>query len=469
MQIDILSGAAANAAPANESSGASAGAGKAPGAFADLLNAVADDQDESTSADEADDDDLIGDEWLTVPVVVPFAPVIPPDLVAIEDGAATSVEAIAEDLAVDVVEVPRPGVAASPDVKSFADDEAPKPAETKQTESSLVNQTPAPVIPAVNGQPVAIVSDVRPGGVAADEKTEQTTAIASNELIAAEPTAEPGKEARTTPAPVAKSAETNEAAKPVAGATAIGAVQSTVAERVSPRAEASSSDTSNEPAPSPKGVAARFARAIERAIEHAVAPAAAGENTQSSNQNGDGQPSFGEWIREQLPQLAAARGHHSANPAFAFVAPAQNDARVSGLLASPGGNLLPNTPAMPNEQDIQLQIVQSMRMQFRDGIGEAVLRLKPEHLGSVSISLRVENGGLKANVQADIPAVRQWLESQQDTLRSALAEHNLRLDQFDVEPDAQRQQADDQRQREQSRKRQAQKREAEQPVFEVVV
>jgi len=113
--------------------------------------------------------------------------------------------------------------------------------------------------------------------------------------------------------------------------------------------------------------------------------------------------------------------------------------------------------------------VQSMRMQFRDGIGEAVLKLKPEHLGSVSISLRVENGGLKANVQADMPAVRQWLESQQDTLRSALSEHGLRLDRFDVEPDAQRQPADDQGQREQSRKRQAQKREVEQPVFEVVV
>jgi flagellar hook-length control protein FliK len=128
-----------------------------------------------------------------------------------------------------------------------------------------------------------------------------------------------------------------------------------------------------------------------------------------------------------------------------------------------------NAPTLPNEHDVNLHIVQSMRMQFRDGIGEAVLKLNPEHLGSVSISLKVENGGLKANVQADMPAVRQWLESQQDTLRSALAEHGLRLDQFDVEPDAQRQQADDEGQREQSRKRQAQKREAEQPVFEVVV
>ena len=40
-----------------------------------------------------------------------------------------------------------------------------------------------------------------------------------------------------------------------------------------------------------------------------------------------------------------------------------------------------------------MQILQSLRLQFRDGIGEAVLKLKPEHLGSVAISLRIANGG----------------------------------------------------------------------------
>jgi flagellar hook-length control protein FliK len=252
-----------------------------------------------------------------------------------------------------------------------------------------------------------------------------------------------------------------------AEATVNSAVQSALNETA---ASSPANNASNEQAPSPKGVAARFARAIERAIEHAVAPAAAaGESGQSANQNGDGQSSFGEWLREQLPQLTAARAQNTANPAFALVAPAQNDARVSGLLASAGMTPLANTAALPNEHDVTLQIVQSMRMQFRDGIGEAVLKLNPEHLGSVSISLRVENGGLKANVQADLPAVRQWLESQQDTLRHALADHGLRLDRFDVEPDAQRQQADDDGRRGQSRKRQAPKREVEQPVFEVVV
>ena len=476
MQIDVMSCASPSVAPASESSTASPEAAKTPGSFADLLNAVADDQDESTSADEADDD-LTGDEWMTIPVVVPFIPVIPQDVVQTDAGDVTSVEAIGEDIAVDGVEAPPPGVAASPDVKSFIDSETPKPTETNQPKSSAADQTPAsanqipaPVIPAIDGQPAQIAGEARPDAATSDAKIETTTAIASKEPIAAEPTAKPGKVAKTPPART-PTTDVSETAK-AAATEPNSAVQSAIIESATPRAESAASNTSNEPASSPKGVAARFARAIERAIEHAAAPAAAaGENSQSSNEGGDSQPSFGEWLREQLPQLTTARGHNSANPAFSFVAPVQNDVRVSGLVASSAGTALPNTPAMPNEHDVTLQLVQSMRMQFRDGIGEAVLRLKPEHLGSVSISLRVENGGLKANVQADMPAVRQWLESQQDTLRSALAEQGLRLDRFDVEPDAQRQQADDQARDEQSTRRRRPRRTAqdEEPVFEVVV
>jgi flagellar hook-length control protein FliK len=471
MQIDLMSCASPNVAPASETTETSPEAGKTPGSFADLLDAVAEDEDEATPADDADEDEPAVDGWMTVPVVVPIVPVIPQDVVKVEDGDATSVEAIGENIAVTDVDTPLPDVAVLPDVDSFVDGESPKPAEATKAESPAANepQPPAPAIPAVDAQPGEIASNVRPEVTLSDTKIETTHAIASKEPIAAEPTATPAKGSKTAPAQ--KTTEVKEAAKAVAEAmTMNSAIQNAVAENVSPRAEAPANDTSSESAPSPKGVAARFARAIERAIEHAVAPAAGtDENSQSSNQNSGGQPSFGEWLREQLPQLTTARGHNAANPAFSLVAPAQSDARVSGVLASSSVSPLPGAPAMPNEHDVTLQLVQSMRMQFRDGIGEAVLKLKPEHLGSVSISLRVENGGLKANVQADMPAVRQWLESQQDTLRSALSEHGLRLDRFDVEPDAQRQPADDQGQREQSRKRQAQKREVEQPVFEVVV
>jgi flagellar hook-length control protein FliK len=461
MQIDVISGA--SVAPENESSASPPEAGKARGSFADLLDAVAEDQNQPATAEENDEDDLTGDEWMTVPVVVPFAPVIPQDVVKAEDGDATSVEAIGEDLAAAGAEAAQPEVAALPDANPIVDGEIPKPVEAKPQSEATMGESPAGdgrVVAESNVQTIAAAAVSEPGTAAVVDAKAST------------PTDAAPKPEKPVKAAAQKTPGANDVSKVAAAESTVNsAIQSAVTERVASTDEASPKNATNEPVAAVKGVAARFARALERATEQAIAPTAqSGENHQAANQNSGDQPSFGEWLREQLPQLNASRGHNNAGgAAFSFVAPVQNDARVSGLLAASGPTLPGNTPALPNEHDVNLQILQSMRMQFRDGIGEAVLKLKPEHLGSVSISLKVENGGLKANVQADMPAVRQWLESQQDTLRSALSEHGLRLDQFDVEPDAQRQQADEEGRREQSRKRHAQKREAEQPVFEVVV
>src|SRR5262245_44915682 len=99
MQIDVMSGAPPNAAPAVESTSASPEAGKARGSFADLLDAVAEGQDEAAPADEADDKESAGDEWMTVPVVVPFMPVIPQDIVDTECADATGDNAGVDEVA----------------------------------------------------------------------------------------------------------------------------------------------------------------------------------------------------------------------------------------------------------------------------------------------------------------------------------------------------------------------------------
>jgi flagellar hook-length control protein FliK len=74
-------------------------------------------------------------------------------------------------------------------------------------------------------------------------------------------------------------------------------------------------------------------------------------------------------------------------------------------------------------------------------------------------------------VQAEVAQVRQWLESQQDTLRTALAEHGLRLDRFVVDSEGQRQNASrDPRGESSPRRRQPlHSAQGDQPAFEVVV
>lgn len=78
------------------------------------------------------------------------------------------------------------------------------------------------------------------------------------------------------------------------------------------------------------------------------------------------------------------------------------------------------------------QIVQAIRLAWSRGVGEAHIRLDPEQFGDVSVSLRVERGQVVARLQADAPAVREWLQANQHTLKSGLAEHELKLGRLDV-------------------------------------
>jgi flagellar hook-length control protein FliK len=151
-----------------------------------------------------------------------------------------------------------------------------------------------------------------------------------------------------------------------------------------------------------------------------------------------------------------------------FVVPQAVAATIGGmpsLVATP--EAAPGAPV--RDAEMLQQFVQTMRVQFRDGIGDAVLRLRPEHLGEVSISLRVENGSVAATVNADAAVVRQWLESNQASLRQSLSEQGLHLDRFVVQRDPEeRKSREDQpsRQQQQRRRRNAS---ADTPRFEITV
>lgn len=94
------------------------------------------------------------------------------------------------------------------------------------------------------------------------------------------------------------------------------------------------------------------------------------------------------------------------------------------------------------------QVVQALRLQWARGVGEAHIRLQPDQFGQLSVSLRVEAGQVVARLEADVPAVREWLQANQGSLRVALADHHLELDRLEVsepvaDPDARRENRDD--------------------------
>ncbi len=121
-------------------------------------------------------------------------------------------------------------------------------------------------------------------------------------------------------------------------------------------------------------------------------------------------------------------------------------ARVGALLHAaldapvrlPAARPLPAADTTTNVEDagLERQIVQAVRLQWRDGAGSARVALDPAFLGSVSITLHVERGAVTASIRAENPDVRAWLAANQPSLRDALARHGLSLDQLHISDEA---------------------------------
>jgi len=93
-------------------------------------------------------------------------------------------------------------------------------------------------------------------------------------------------------------------------------------------------------------------------------------------------------------------------------------------------------PTSGNEP-LNQAIVKSLRMQWQQGGGEATLKLNPEYLGDLSVSLRVQGSTVSAVLQADSPTVRSWIEEHQQDLRRALEDAGLSLDSLVINADGQ--------------------------------
>jgi flagellar hook-length control protein FliK len=74
-----------------------------------------------------------------------------------------------------------------------------------------------------------------------------------------------------------------------------------------------------------------------------------------------------------------------------------------------------------------------MRVQYRDGVGSAVVQLDPEYLGKVTIVLETTSGGsVNATLHAASGEVRAWLQTHEQSLRHGLAEKGLSLGRLTV-------------------------------------
>jgi flagellar hook-length control protein FliK len=170
--------------------------------------------------------------------------------------------------------------------------------------------------------------------------------------------------------------------------------------------------------------------------------------------------------------IAADAGRSEAKAAAFVMAPAPGDAAVSPTHASSTSGpleLVSPSAAATDEANVQ-NIVRAVRMQWTAAGGEATLRLEPEHLGQVTLTVRVERGSVTAHIQAETAEASHWIETHQQDLRNSLREQGLEVKDVVVttNPDGRREQQE--RTPQQRRSRPARRDTSETaPTFEVVV
>jgi len=165
---------------------------------------------------------------------------------------------------------------------------------------------------------------------------------------------------------------------------------------------------------------------IENAIA-AVETVASAESTADANANGSN-------THEQAqpkPQTPAQAG---AGEAPVVGGPSDG---VRFTVAGAAGSAAYVSAAPRHEEAVLPQIVQSIRLHAVQGTTEARVQLKPEHLGALNITLKVVQNQVTATIQADVAAVRQWIQSNEASLRQALSEQGLELAKLVVHQDDQ--------------------------------
>ncbi len=88
-------------------------------------------------------------------------------------------------------------------------------------------------------------------------------------------------------------------------------------------------------------------------------------------------------------------------------------------------------------RDFVVRIADELRLHVAGKTSEVRVRLKPEHLGELSLKVTLQEGELAARLDVSMPAVKAALDAQLPQLREALASQGIEIRRFDVVADGQ--------------------------------
>lgn len=180
-----------------------------------------------------------------------------------------------------------------------------------------------------------------------------------------------------------------------------------------------------------------------------------------------GQQRSGHGQDQAPPSFARAAGLGTlSNLPASMVFPGQASFAAALDHAAPTGAGALASFSSPVLQTVGPQVVRGLQLRVAAGGGDMTLTLKPEHLGTVTIEVKVDQQRVVATLTSDTPAVRGWMAAHEQSLKSSLAELGLSLDELVVREDDHR----EQQQREQAPQERRRKQQTEtERAFEVVV
>jgi flagellar hook-length control protein FliK len=444
-------------------------AGSAPpaAASAEGATAVGDEREVPLAADAATSEDELADVVITPDAVIATAmPAVMPVVVPTEAGqpAADAEQAVGG-------ESPASAPAATP-----GSSEITAKAPSAHLPAAHTRVAHAPVAHAAVAHAPAVHTSIAPAA-----SGEEARDMAAVPMVSADTPA--GIE---TAGGVEQAASASRLARPAATARPVfGDVVSPTAESPQQAAALAATAVAQVAAPDvPAAAALSTVTGVEtRSLQAEGSPAAGftvasqtattGQDAPMTSQdqsNGQGRPTP-EFMRfaAALAQVSPAAGDDAKQAMAAAVAaaPVAATPAAPAPAAAAAVTTAPAPAETPGPENVG-RLVQAMRVIARPGAWEANLRLNPEHLGDVSIAIRVERNMVSAVVNAEGAGVRHWLESQEDAVRNGMAEHGLQLDRFIVQRDGQRRDAQPQ-QEQQGRRQPSRRHAAPTERFEIVV
>ena len=128
--------------------------------------------------------------------------------------------------------------------------------------------------------------------------------------------------------------------------------------------------------------------------------------------------------------------------AAADPANSQSTAGQSNVPVQPGGSQTPQANSSASQlkpgdisQADRVRFVERVEQAFHsagDSGGTVRLRLSPPELGSMRLQITVRNGAMTARAETETPAARNLLLDNLPLLRERLAQHDVKVQHFDV-------------------------------------